>query len=50
MGGFFEGAFARDFLLCMVVEMMLNCDNSSIVVGRFFSCSCSAAVTASASM
>lgn len=50
-GGFFGGAFARDFLLCMGVEMMLNCDSSSIiVVGRFFSCSCSAVVTAVAPM
>lgn len=39
------------FFLCMVVELMLDCDNSSsiIVVGRFCSCSCSAAVTAVAS-
>lgn len=34
----------------MVVEQFLNCDNSSIVVGRFCSCSCSAAVTAVAPM
>lgn len=46
-GGFFwKGCCdARDFFLCVVVEMLLDCDNSSIiVVGRF--CSCSAAVTA----
>lgn len=43
-GGFFlEGVVgfffvaASDFLFCVVVEMMLNCDDSSmIVVGRFF--------------
>lgn len=58
-GGFFgrgSGIFfliaASDFLLffCVVVEMMLDCDDSSIVVGRFCSCSCSAAVTAVAPM
>lgn len=27
---------ASDFLFCVVVEMLLNCDDSSIVVGRFF--------------
>lgn len=42
-GGFFEGVVwivflnaASDFLFWVVVEMLLNCDNSSIiVVGRF---------------
>lgn len=44
-GGFFEGlvgffwfflSLRAIFFFCVVVEMMLNCDNSSIVVGRFF--------------
>lgn len=49
-GGTFFVA-ASGFLFCVVVEMMLNCDDSSIiVVGRFCSCSCSAAVTAVAPM
>lgn len=36
-GGIFFLIAASDFLFCVVAEMMLDCDNSSIiVVGRFF--------------
>lgn len=33
---FFFYRCERFSFLCVVVEMMLNCDDSSIVVGRFF--------------
>lgn len=47
--GFFRRGVCSRFLLCMVVVLLLDCDDSSIVVvGRF--CSCSAAVTAVAPM
>lgn len=49
-GGIFFCRCERFSFWCVVVEMMLDCDDSSIVVGRFCSCSCSAAVTAVAPM